>query len=119
MSSEAAMADPTEDVPSEGPVGHGDGGLGLGADGLVMARAARVGAMIELADQMGGAVEAEDVMMAMVADVHGATADRASPVGDIKLPGGEFGLFGPAIGHDHRPLVTIRDDAAERKLKNR
>ena len=103
VSSEAAMADPAEDVPSQDPVGHGDGGLGLGADGPMMPRAARVGAMVELADQMSGTVEAEDVMMAMVADVHGAAADRARTVEDIEFPGGEVRLFGPAIGHGIRP----------------
>jgi hypothetical protein len=113
------MADPAEDVPSEDPVGHGDGGFGLGADGLVMPRAAGIGTMVELADQMSGAIEAEDVMMAMVADVHGATAGRARTIEDIEFPEGEVGLFGPVIGHDLRPLVTIRDVAPERKLKNR
>jgi hypothetical protein len=93
------MADPAEDVPSEDPIGPGDSGLGLGADGPVMAGAARVGAMVELADQMGGAVEAEDVMMAVVADIHGASADGAGPVDDIKLPGGEVRVLGPGIGH--------------------
>src|SRR5438067_1905827 len=103
------MADPAEDVPSEDPVGHGDGGLGLGADGPMMPRAAGIGTTVELADQMSGAVEAEDVMMAMVADVHGAPAGRARTIEDIKFPEGEVGLFGPAIGHDLGPMATIRD----------
>ena len=113
------MADPAEDVPSEDPIGHGDSGFDLGADGSMMPRAAGIGTMVELADQMSGAVEAEDVMMAMVADVHGATAGRTRTIEDVKFPKGEVGLFGPAIGHDLRPLVTILDVASERKLKNR
>jgi hypothetical protein len=118
VASEATVADPAEDVPAEDPVGHGDGGLDLGTDGAMMPRAAGIGTMVELADQMSGAVEAEDVMVAMVADVHDATADRASTVEDIKFPEGEVGLFGPAIGHGLRPTVMIRVVPAERKLKN-
>ena len=119
MSGEAAMADPAEDVPSEDPVGHGDRGLGLGADGLAMPRAAGVRAVVELADQMGVPVESEDAVMAVVADVHGAPAGRTGAVEDIEYPESEVGIFGPMIGLDSLPSMTILDVSCERNPRNR
>ena len=64
--------------------------------------------MVELADQMDGPVEGEDAVMAVVADVHHATAGRAGPVQDIEFPEGEVGLFGPAVGHEgHLGVVSL------------
>src|SRR3954468_21822588 len=83
VSSEAAMADPAEDVPGDAPAGQGDGRLDLGALGPGVSRAAWVGAMVELADEMDGAVEGEEVAMAMVADIHQVAAMGAVAVEDI------------------------------------
>src|SRR3954464_512163 len=51
---EAAVPDPTEDVPCDAPSGQGDGRFDLGALGLGMPWAARVGAVVELGDEMDG-----------------------------------------------------------------
>jgi hypothetical protein len=56
--------------------------------------------MVELADQVDGSVESEDVMVAMTADVHRAPADRAGSLQDIEFPEGEIGIVGPAVGYD-------------------
>src|SRR5271168_3186386 len=93
------MSDPAEDVPGDAPAGQGDGRLNLGALGPGMPRAAWVGAVVELADEMDGAVEGEEVAMAMVADIHQVTAGGAFPIEDVQLPGGEIGVVGPVVRH--------------------
>src|SRR3954470_8090076 len=110
------MADPAEDVPAEDPMRQGDGGLDLGADRLVMSGAGRVGAMIELADQMDGSIEVEDAMVAMIADVHGASADRAGAVQDIEFPEGEVGVVRPAVGHGDHLAEARLGAGSDRKL---
>ena len=55
--------------------------------------------MVELADQMDGSIETEDVMVAVIADVHGAPTRRASSIQDIEFPEGEVRVFGPAVRH--------------------
>ena len=116
MAREAAMPDPAEDVPAEDPMRQGDGGLEFGSDHLVMSRAGRVGAMIELADQMDGPLEVEDAMVAMIADVYGASADRAGAVQDIEFPEGEVGGFRPAVGHGDHLTEASLGAGPERKL---
>ena len=68
---------------------------------------------------MGRTVEAEDVVVAVVADVHGATAVRASLVEDIEFPESEVDVFGPAIGPDWPPAVRSLDVPTKRKPSNR
>jgi len=95
---------------------QGDGGLDLGADRLVMSRAGGIGAMIELADEMDGTFEVEDAMVAMIADVHGASADRAGAVQDIEFPEGEVGVYRPAVGHGDHLAEASLGAGPERKL---
>src|SRR5438046_158434 len=93
------MADPAEDVPADAPAGQGDGRLDLGALGPGVPRAARVGAVVELANEVDGAIAGEEVAMAMVADIHRVAADGAFPVEDVKFPGGEVGRLRPMMRH--------------------
>jgi hypothetical protein len=47
-------------------------------------------------------------MVAMIADVHSASADRAGAVQDIEFPEGEVGVFRPAVGHgDHLAEASL------------
>jgi hypothetical protein len=94
------MPDPTKDVPGDAPTGQSDGRFDLGALGLGMPQRARVGTVIELGDEMDGAVEREEVTMAMIADVHQVPADGAVAVEDIELQEGEIRILGPVMGHD-------------------
>ena len=64
-----------------------------------MPRAARVGAVIQLGDEMNGAVESEEVAMAMIADVHREPADGAGPIDDVEFQEGEIGVLGPVMWH--------------------
>src|SRR4051812_31905570 len=94
------MADPAEDVPADAPTGEGDRRFDLGALGLAVPGTTWVGAVIELADEMGGAVEGEEVAMAMVADVHPVATVGAVAIDDVKLPEGEVGILRPDMRHD-------------------
>jgi hypothetical protein len=62
------MTDPAEDVPPDGHLGQGEGDLGLGALGLGVPRAGRIGAVVELADQLRRAVQGMEPTVAMIAD---------------------------------------------------
>ncbi len=64
-----------------------------------MPRAARVGTVIELGDEMDGAVEGEDVAMSMIADIHQVPADGAVPVDDIEFEESEIRVLGPVMWH--------------------
>src|SRR4051794_41951604 len=98
------MADPAEDVPADAPAGQCDGRLDLGAHGRGVARAARVGAVVELADEMDGTVQGEEMAMAMVADIHQVAAAGAVAVEDVKLPIGEGRILGPGGRHVLAPV---------------
>src|SRR4029077_5649829 len=81
------------------PSGQGDGRFDLGALGLEMSRAARVGAVVELGDEMDGAVESEEVTMSMIADGHQVPADGAVAVDDIEFQESEIRVLGPVMWH--------------------
>ena len=55
--------------------------------------------MIKLADQMDGAIEGEEVAMAMVADIQAVAAVGAGPIKDVKFPESEVGILGPEMRH--------------------
>jgi hypothetical protein len=103
------MPDPTEDVPADAPAGQGDGRFDLGTLGLGVSRAAGVGTVIELADEMDGAVEGEEVTMAMVTDIQLVAAVGAVTIEDVELPEGEIGILRPDMRHDanHRVVGTL------------
>ena len=93
------MPDPTKDVPGDAPTWQGDGCFDLGALGPGMPRTARVGTVIELGDEMDGAVESEEVTMPMIADIHQVPADGAVPVDDIEFQESEIRVLGPVMWH--------------------
>jgi hypothetical protein len=55
--------------------------------------------MVELADQVDGTVEGEEVTMAVVADIHPMAAVGAVTIEDVQLPEGEVGIRGPDMRH--------------------
>src|SRR3954453_1883463 len=93
------MADPAKDVPADRPLGRGDGGFDLGALGLGVSGTVGVGAVVELADHLHGAFERVQATIAVIADRHPPTADRAVAVEDVKFKASEIGARGPSIGH--------------------
>jgi hypothetical protein len=70
------------------------GTLGPGRSGTV-----GVGAVVELADQFPGPVEGIEASLAMVTDMHHATAGGAIAFEDVEIPGGEFQVLGPGESH--------------------
>src|SRR5829696_91814 len=112
------MADPTQDVPADGPLGRRDGGLEFGTLGLGVTGAAGVGAVVELADQLDGALQGVDATIPVVADIHHAPTDRAVAVQDVEFPEGEVGIRGPGVRHpeDLHAAASSVDDAARQEL---
>src|SRR5271154_6122902 len=100
------MADPAEAVPGDAPPGQGDGRFDLGALGLGVPGAARIGAVVEPADQFDRSFQRVEVAVAVIADVHHAPADGAVPVEDVQFPVREVGLLGPEMGHGVDLLVA-------------
>src|SRR6478672_3643748 len=92
------MADPAKDVPADRPLGWGDGGFDLGALRLGVSGTVGVGAVVELADQLHGAFERVQATIAVIADVHSPTADRAVAVEDVEFKESEIGVGGPSVG---------------------
>ena len=93
------MSDPAEDVPTDGHLGQGEGDLEFGALGPGVPRAGRVGAVVELADQLHRAVEGMEPAMAMVADVHPPSTDRTVAVKDVEFPESEIRIRRPMVSH--------------------
>ena len=93
------MADPAEDIPADGPVRQGDGGFEFRALGPGVPGAARIGAMVELADQLDRPFQGMNAAVSVVADVHHAATGRAGAVEDVEFPEGEVGILGPGVGH--------------------
>src|SRR5271157_1333986 len=103
------MPDPAEDVPTDGPGGQSDRRLHLGALGLGVPWAIRIGAVIELADEFDWTFKGIEMAIAMIADVHHAPAKGAIPVQHIKFPESEVGVGWPAVGH-RIDLRVVRGD---------
>jgi hypothetical protein len=78
---------------------EGDHGLLFGTLGLGMSGTVRVGAVVELANQLEGPVEGIEPSLAMVADMHHAPTGGTIAVDDIEFPGGEIQGLGPGERH--------------------
>ena len=78
VSREPTMPDPAEDVPTDGPGGQSDRRLHLGALGLGVPWAIRIGAVIELADEFDWAFKGVEMAIAMIADMHHAPQEAQS-----------------------------------------
>src|ERR671916_748785 len=104
----SAMADPAQDVPTDGPLGQGDGSFRFRALGPGVPGAAGVGAVVELADQLDRPLQGVDAAIAVVADIHQVATGRAIPVQDVQLPEGEVRILGPSVGHRVALLAVAR-----------
>jgi len=98
MSRKPTLPDPTENVPTDSPGGQSDRRLHLGALGLGVPWAIRIGAVIELADEFDWAFKGIEVAIPMIAEVHHAPAKGAIPVQHVKFPESEVGVGWPAVG---------------------
>jgi hypothetical protein len=55
--------------------------------------------VVELADEVDGAIEREEVPMAMVADLQAVATVGADAIEDVELPESEVGILGPEMRH--------------------
>ena len=102
------MADPTEDVPPNGPLGPSDCDFEFGALGLGVTGTAGVGAVVELTDQLHRTIQGMNAAMTVIADVHHPSAERAVPVEDIEFPEGEIGILRPGVRHSAGLYTVVR-----------
>ncbi len=107
------MADPAEDVPTDGHLGQGEGDLELGALGPGVSRTGRIGTVVELADQLHRPVQGMEAAIAMIADMHHPSTGRTVPVKDVEFPGREIRVRRPLVSHpaelrDHEPTTDSR-----------
>ena len=91
-------------------LGQSDGDFEFGALGLGVSGTGRIGAVVELADQFHRAVQGMEAAIAVIADVHHASTDRAVAVKDVEFPQSEIRILGPLVRHpadlrDHEPSV--------------
>ena len=93
------MPDPAEDIPADRPLRWSDRHLEFGTFGFGVTGASRVGTMVEPADQLHRAIEGVKATIAMVADIHHATAGRTIAVEDVEFPESEIGIRGPFVRH--------------------
>ena len=99
MSREPSMSDPAKNVPADRPMRWSDARFDFGARGFAVSRTARIGTMVELADQFHRAFERMKVAIPVIADIHSMSASRTVTIEDVKLPSREIGINGPTVRH--------------------
>jgi hypothetical protein len=102
------MADPTEDIPSDRPLGESDRDFELRTLRLGVAGTGGVGAVVELANQFHRTLKGVDVTVPVVTDIHDAPTDRAITVEDIEFPESEIRILGPSIRHPANLHAVVR-----------
>ena len=91
------MTDPTEDIPSDRPLGQSDRDLKLGTLGLGVAGTSNVGAVVKSANQFHRTVKGMEAALPVVTDIHHAPADRAVTIENIKFPKSEIRVLRPRV----------------------
>ena len=90
-----SMPNPAEDVPADRPARWGNRGFQFGALRLGVPGAARIGAMVELADQFHRPFECMNAAIPMIADVHHPSTDRTIAIEDVEFPQSEIRIRRP------------------------
>src|SRR5262249_52842388 len=104
---EAAVAHPAEDVPADQPAGQCKGKLSGRAEGLPTSRAARVGAVCQATNQLNWALEGENAMDAVVANMQGLPAVRTGVLLDIHNLAVKQRVFRPPETHRGSPAHLL------------
>jgi hypothetical protein len=86
----------------------------LRALGLGMSGTERVGAVVELANQLHWSVEGIETALAMVTDMHPAAAAGTIAFDDIELPGSEFRVLGPGESHGAALRAVSRSEQTDK-----
>ena len=114
MTGKAAMTKPAQHIPAHTPAGHADGQLGLRAEGLPPTVACGVRTTHQTVDHLGRSRQCPQMMIAVVADMHGTVTDRTRALLDIKIDPCEDGLCWPTIRHGGSTLVLTLVDGSHR-----
>src|SRR6266704_5181944 len=105
MARKTTMAEPAQHVPAQTPARHTDGQFGFGAEGAPPTRARGVWTAHQAVDYLRRPLQRPEMMIAMVANVHITSADRARAVLDVHINPFEGRPSGPTIRHGRSILV--------------
>src|SRR4029450_8483301 len=112
MTGKAAMPKPAQHIPTHTPAGHADGQFGFRAEGLPPTGAWRVRTAHQTVDHLGRSRQRPQMMIAVVADIHGTVTARTRACLDIKIDPCEDGPCRPTIRHGDSTLVLkLVDDS--------
>src|SRR5947209_15265367 len=100
MARKAAEAEPAEDIPANKPVGQGNLGFRQGAEGVVVSSTARIRAVRQFTAQLQRALQREDAMEAMIANVETTLTERTGLLFDSKRDLDELRAIRPNVAHD-------------------
>src|SRR2546426_1154638 len=114
MTGKAAMTKPAQHIPTHTPAGHADGQFGFRPEGLPPTVACRVRTAHQTVDHLGRSRQRPQMMIAVVADIHGTVTDRTRAFLDIKIDPCEDGLCRPTIRHGGSTLVLKLVDGSRR-----
>jgi hypothetical protein len=62
--------------------------------------------VVELADQFDRTLKGMEVAVAVIADIHHASAEWAVTIEDIEFPRSEIGILGPGVRHPATSLLV-------------
>src|SRR5262249_16155675 len=114
MTGKAAMPKPAQHIPTHTPAGHADRQFGFGAEGLSPTVARGVRTTHQTGDHLGRSRQRPQMMIAVVADIHGTITDRTRAFLDIKIDPCEDGPCRPTIRHGGFTLVLKLVDDSRR-----
>src|SRR5262249_24229450 len=114
MTGKAAMPKPAQHIPTYTPAGHADGQFGFRAEGLPPTGACRVRTAHQTVDHLGRSRQRPQMMIAVVADIHGTVTERTRAFLDIKINPCEDGPCRPTIRHGGSTLVLKLVDDSRR-----
>src|SRR5215471_8200454 len=114
MTGKAAMTKPAQHIPAYTPAGHADRQFGFGAEGLSPTVARGVRTTHQTVDHLGRSRQRPQMMIAVVADMHGTVTDWTRTLLDIKIDPCEDGPSWPAIRHGDSTLVLTLVDGSHR-----
>src|SRR6266446_464334 len=103
MAGKAAVSQPTEDVPTQEPSRQGDEQFGLRTQGRGVRRAERGGTMSQFAEQLHRALQGEDAMRPVVANMQPAVANRTMVLFNFENTAVENRVGWPAKTHGNPP----------------
>ena len=85
MTREPSMSNPAKDVPADRPMRWSNARFDFGTRGLDVSGTARVGTMVELADQFHRTFECVNVARPVIANIHSTSADRAVAINNVEF----------------------------------